>query len=76
MTRRRIVLAEGVTDSGVPFSARIQYDPDYKEYRLTVFTANCTSEDVENRACYTDDIDDAKCTLGAMFAEFKEKYTA
>lgn len=74
MARRKIYSSQHVTNAGVPFTARVQYDPDYREYRATVFTPDCTLQDIEHCACYDDDKESIMGTLHAMTMEFGIKH--
>lgn len=75
MARRKIYSSQHVTNAGVPFTARVQYDPDYREYRATCFTSACTLERIEDCACY-DDKESIMGTLRAMITEFEIKHHA
>lgn len=76
MARRVVFKTTAVTDAGIPFTVRVQYNPEYSEYRLTCFTAACTNQQIEDRACYTDDKEDAMSTIHHMQAEFRRNHIA
>lgn len=46
--------------------ARIEFDRDYKEYRVTLYEWPEFRGTTEDKAYYTDDLEDAVCTAGAM----------
>ena len=60
MTRRTIR-----TITGADHSAKIQYDPEYREYRVTVLSPG-QIVGPEESAYYTDDKGDAIATAEAM----------
>lgn len=76
MARRTVFKEQHITNAGVPFTARLQYDPDYREYRACCFTAACSQQIIEDRAFYSDDKEDAIGTLRHMTQEFKENHSA
>lgn len=76
MARRKIYSSQHVTDAGVPFTARVQYDPDYREYRATVFTSSCTPQSIQDRACYDSDKESVMGTLQAMIRKFATTHGA